>query len=52
MRSSPTANAGARLLPVGGSDFVMVFEAASGVELESEPQRHRMKGERAGFCRR
>ena len=36
----------------GGSDFVMVFEAACGVELDAEPERHRIQGERAGVCRR
>ena len=35
----------------GGSDFVMVFEAACGVELDDEPKKHRMQGERAGVCR-
>ena len=36
----------------GGSDFVMVFEAGCAVELDAEPERHRMQGERAGVCRR
>ena len=55
-----TAEVGARLrkgeelgyFQFGGSDFVMIFEAACGVALDAEPTRHRMQGERAGICRR
>jgi phosphatidylserine decarboxylase len=54
-----TAEVGAKLrkgeelgyFQFGGSDFVMVFSAACGVELDSEAERHRMQGERAGVCR-
>ena len=55
-----TAEVGAKLrkgeelgyFQFGGSDFVMIFAAECRVELESEPERHRMQGERAGACRR
>lgn len=55
-----TAEVGARLrkgeelgyFQFGGSDFVMVFDSACRVQLEAEPERHRMQGERAGVCLR
>ena len=53
-----TAEVGARLrkgeelgyFQFGGSDFVMLFEAACGVELSGKPDVHSMQGTRAGIC--
>ncbi len=35
----------------GGSDFVMLFEARCRAELDADPRKHRLQGERAGRLR-